>query len=350
MTGTMMAGVASIHAIGAAYAELNDTSKRHGVKQVDRLLSNAKVPFAELMKLWAQFVIGPARREVVIALDWTDYDADDHSTLCAYTATNHGRATPLYWKTVRKSMLADQRTQIEHAFIEDLDDMLPGGLRVVLLADRGFGDQKFYELLAALGWDYVIRFRGNILVTTEDGTTLPAQDRVAPNGRAMMFKNARVTGDRAPVPAVVTVKAARMKEAWCLAASLQDRTAREVVELYGKRFTIEESFRDKKDLHFGLGLKATHIKSADRRDRLLLVLAMAVALITLLGAASEASGLDRTLKTNTVKTRTVSLFNQGMHWYRRMPGLRQDWATRLLTAYDTIIRQHAVFTEAFGVI
>jgi Protein of unknown function (DUF1524) len=32
------------------------------------------------------------------------------------------------------------------------------------------------------------------------------------------------------------------------------------VKLYGKRFTIEETFRDENDIHFGLGLSATHIR------------------------------------------------------------------------------------------
>ena len=43
------------------------------------------------------------------------------------------------------------------------------GVRVQLLADRGFGDQKLYELLKGLAWDYTIRFRGNIEVESRDG-------------------------------------------------------------------------------------------------------------------------------------------------------------------------------------
>ncbi|MBX3193309.1 MAG: hypothetical protein KF819_40375, partial [Labilithrix sp.] len=35
----------------------------------------------------------------------------------------------------------------------------------------------------------------------------------------------------------------------------------------------------------------------------------------------EACGLDRTLKANTVKRRTMSLFNQGSYWYRRIPNM-----------------------------
>src|SRR5262249_46349916 len=115
------------------------------------------------------------------------------------------------------------------------------------------------------------------------------------------------------------VHAKGMKEAWCLATSLVDRTAHDVVKLYGKRFSIEETFRDTKDLHFGLGLSATHIKSSERRDRLLFLVAIAHALLTLLGAASEETGLDRTLKANTAKKRTLSLFRQGLYWYQAMP-------------------------------
>lgn len=55
--------------------------------------------------MWASFVLGP-REEVVIALDWTELDDDDHTTLCAYVVTRHGRATPLAWKTVAKSSTA----------------------------------------------------------------------------------------------------------------------------------------------------------------------------------------------------------------------------------------------------
>ena len=77
------------------------------------------------------------------------------------------------------------------------------------------------------------------------------------------------------------------------------------------RFTIEETFRDTKDSRYGLGLSATHVRNIYRRDRLLLICAMAMTLLTLLGAAGESLGMDRMLKANTVKKRTHSLFRQG---------------------------------------
>lgn len=71
-----------------------------------------------------------------------------------------------------------------------------------------------------------------------------------------------------------------------------------------------------------MGLSATHVTRTDRRDRLMLIRALAQALFTLLGAASEEVGLDRKLKANTAKRRTVSLFNQGWLWHQALPTMR----------------------------
>lgn len=350
VAGVVDAAVLSVHAIGTAYAKLNHSQPKHGIKQVDRMLSNENLVIEELERLWCQFVVGETRDQIVIALDWTDYDDDDHTTLCAYLVTRHGRATALAWKTIRKSELKGRRTATEHEMVERLHDWLPKEIDIVLLADRGFGDQKLYELLEFLGWDYVIRFRGNIVVESADGVAKRADEWVPPNGRARKLDGARVTQDRALVPTVVVVKKARMQEAWCLAATLVGESGSEIVAYYGRRFTIEETFRDTKDLHFGMGLRATHIGDADRRDRLLLLVAMAHALLTLLGAASEETGLDRKLRANTVKRRTHSLFRQGLYWYECIPTMREDWLRPLMQAFDRIVRQHAVFRAAFGVI
>lgn len=349
VVGVLMAAVVSVAAIGKAYALLAGIKGKSGIKQIDRLLSNAGVEVETIQKEWVKFVVG-VREQIVIALDWTEFDDDDHSTLCAYLVTKHGRATPLVWQTVQKSELLGKRTGIEHAMIERLHGWLDPKVGVELLADRGFGDKKLYELLMLYGWDFHIRFRGNIRVENAAGQARSANDWVLPTGRALMLRNAKVTDDRFDVPAVVVVHARGMKEPWCLVTSRKDFTASQVVKRYGRRFTIEETFRDTKDIHFGLGLKATHIRKPERRDRMLLLIAMAHALLTLLGAASEATGMDAYLKANTVKRRTHSLFNQGAYWYQAIPTMRYDWLRKLMNAFDRIVREHAVFREAFGIL
>jgi len=114
------------------------------------------------------------------------------------------------------------------------------------------------------------------------------------------------------IPHVDGSYVARMEDVLDLYA---EATAAVLVNHYAKRWTIEPSFRDTKDLRFGMGLSSTRIGEPMRRDRLLLVSAFAMALLTLLGAVGESLGMDRLLKSNTSKTRTHSLFRQGCMLY-----------------------------------
>lgn len=345
--GVLHAAMLSIHAIGQAYALVAKITAKSGVKQVDRLLSNGGIALDVVLQQWARFIVGQ-NTEIIIALDWTDFEKDDHTTLCAYMVTTHGRAMPLAWQTVKKSALRDQRTGYELAMVERLHAWLPENVAITLLADRAFGYQELYVLLESYGWDFVIRFRGCIFVESASGEVRTAAEWVPLSGRAKMLVGARVTAERTLVGAVVLVKEKNMKESWCLATSLADEKASEIIRLYGRRFTIEETFRDTKDLHFGMGLSATHIHDAERRDRLLLLVAIGHTLLTLLGAASEDSGLDRYLKVNTVKRRTHSLYRQGLYWYHAIPTMREDWLRRLMESFDRILREHAFFSLLFG--
>jgi len=349
VVGLIHAASAAIHLIGRGYAQAAGTSPKHGVKQMDRLLSNPGLVLDDVQRTWSLFVVAE-RTELVVAMDWTDHDDDDHSTLAVYMTTTHGRATPLMWRTYRKSELKNRQKQYEFEMVERIHEWLDPKIDVVLLADRGFGDQKLYDLLMMLGWDFVIRFRGSIRVTTSDGTKAKASDWVPPTGKALMLKDARVTADEFAVPAVVVCWDKMMKEPWCLATTLSSCTATEIVKKYGRRFTIEETFRDQKDIHFGMGLRATHIREADRRDRLLLITAISHALMTLLGAAAERAGLDEHLKVNTVKTRTHSLYRQGLYWYGAIPTMREEWLIPLMEAFDQIIREHQALCDLVGVL
>lgn len=348
VVGALRTSMLSVHMIGQAYAELASIRAKHGVKQVDRFLSNSAFDVWRLLESWASFVVGN-RAEIVVALDWTDFELDDHTTLSAYVITSHGRATPLAWQTVLKSGLTGRRVEIERDFIQRVAKALPAGVRVTLLADRGFADKTLYPVLDALHWDYVVRFR-EVVFVEHSGVMQHARKWLSASGRATMLRDVRITKTKSPVPAVVLVRAKAMKEAWCLATSLTEQKAADIVKLYGKRFTIEETFRDQKDLRFGLGLRATHIRNPQRRDRLLLLAALAQALLTLLGAASEATGLDRALKVNTSPKRTHSLLRQGTYWYGAIPNMRDDWFRDLMTAFDRIVADHAVFREIYDVI
>lgn len=84
------------------------------------------------------------RTEILAVLDWTDHDTDDPTTCVLSLATDHGRTTPMVWKSVRKSDLAGQQFAIETEVLDRAHACLPEAVRVTLLADRGFRDQERY--------------------------------------------------------------------------------------------------------------------------------------------------------------------------------------------------------------
>jgi hypothetical protein len=344
--GVMEAGALGIHAIGTGLAAAQGGQTKHAIKQVDRLLSNPGFNVWELFAQWVPYVVG-ASPDIVVALDWTMFDADAHATVTLHLVTRHGRSTPLVWMTVPTATLKGRQSEYEDTVLTRFHEVLPPSVTVTLLADRGFGDQQLYALLTDLGFRFVIRFRGNIQVRSATGETRPAAAWVPSTGRARTLSGATVTADAYALDAVVCVQARRMKQAWCLAVRGSISGA-DAVRLYGRRFTIEEAFRDTKDPRYGLGLTATHIRDPFRRDRLLLIAAMAMTLLTLLGAAGESLGMDRMLKANTVKTRTHSLFRQGCAYYAAIPNMPTPRLTPLIQRFREFILREPIYVLTFN--
>ena len=99
-------------------------------------------------------------------------------------------------------------------------------------------------------------------------------------------------------------------------------SAANALKLYGKHWGIECSFRGIKDYKFGMA--DIHDSSTQRRDRLVLFSALAIVLLTLLGKAFDAAGLEKTIKANTSKTRTCSFFRQGCIYYQMLPKMKEE--------------------------
>ncbi len=348
--GVMAAASLAVAMIGQALAQARGLVTKHAVpldalasgKQVDRLLSNNGIDVWDSFARWVPHQVS-GREDILVAMDWTDFDHDGQSTLVLSLVTGHGRAAALLWLTAWKEEIATRRNDYEDACLRRLAELVPPGCRVTILADRGFGDQKLFAFLGELGFGYVIRFRGNIHVAAEDGETKPAAEWVGKGGRARKLCRARVTAKGQQVGAVVCVHAKGMKEPWCLAASDPEATAAVLVNHYAKRWTIEPAFRDTKDLRFGMGLSSTRIGEPTRRDRLLLVSAFATALLTLLGAVGESLGMDRLLKSNTSKTRTHALFRQGCMLYDLIPNMPEHRLAPLMENFAEAVSKAGVF-------
>jgi hypothetical protein len=349
-TGVVRSASLGISIIGAGLALARNTEKKHAVKQVDRLIGNDAIDVFTLAARWVPYVIA-ARPEAWIALDWTDFEADGHATLVASLISTHGRSTPLLWRTFAAADIKGSRLEAEELVLKRLRETLPPTVtRALLLCDRGFSDVARWEMFQRHGFDFITRIKAAFFVTDDRGRQKSAGEWLAASGKATTLRGVTVTATKAPIASFVAVKARDMKEPWFLVSSLSDAKGSELVERYGRRFTIEESFRDVKDLRFGMGLANVRVSSPSRRDRLFLLSALAVALLTILGAAGEAAGIDKHFKVNTSKKRQFSLFRQGCDYYEFLPGMREAWAQPLLEKFYELLRGHAVFADVLGII
>src|SRR3954449_2992618 len=88
--GVMTGASLAVAVIGRSLAQARGLLAKHAVKQVDRLMSNPGID--AVFASWVPEMVGP-RTDIVVAMDWTDFDADGH--LALKLVTRHGRATPL---------------------------------------------------------------------------------------------------------------------------------------------------------------------------------------------------------------------------------------------------------------
>jgi hypothetical protein len=350
--GIIHAASLALSVIGQAVAEVHGLDPKHATKQVDRLFNNSKINLILFFSNWVSFLV-KNRTKIIVSLDWTDFDKDDHCTLAINLITSHGRATPMLWMTYQKSKLKNNRGKYERELLGLLKSILPSICeQVVILADRGFSDVDFYDYIKSIGFDFVIRFKKNIYMTI-DGTSKQAHAWLL--NKAKLYKDVGLTSIEYKIPSVVCVHDKKMKDSWYLASSLggvgmPKVTARTIIKYYGQRFSCEENFRDMKDIRFGMGLSSVRIKSAERRDRILMASAIAVSLLTLLGAAGEAIGLDRLLKVNTAKRRTHSLFNQGYFYFRAMVNYKIERFEMLMKKYAELLNEHLIFKGLFSIL
>src|SRR3954451_7736926 len=75
--GVMAGASLGVSVIGKSLAQARGLLPKHAVKQVDRLLSNPRIEAWDVFASWVPEMVGP-RKDIVVAMDWTDFDADGH--------------------------------------------------------------------------------------------------------------------------------------------------------------------------------------------------------------------------------------------------------------------------------
>jgi hypothetical protein len=272
-------------------------------------------------------------------MDWTVFAKDNQMTLTLRLVTKHGRATPLLWETVSTTGLKNNKTDYAFKLLERLRHIVEADCKVIVLADREFGIiENMVKLKEILRFEYILRVKRNFTITTPYGESKLAyewHDKEKP----IVFDNPKITLRYHTVEKVIVCQEKGMKDLWCLVSSTKHLSTENILKFYGARWSTETSYRDEKDLQFGLGLKKSHIRNTLRRDRLFLLSAIAILFLTLLGAASEKVGFDKYIKANTAKKRTHSLFTQGRIILRLATNMHVSWRDKIWSALNELWHQ-----------
>lgn len=327
-----------IAAMGHSLAMAQTTSAKHAIKRVDRFLGNPRIDLEVACGDLITTVVGSAR-SVYLTLDWTDPKTKDgrFQTL-SINVRAHGRAIPIAWMTVAKVNLKDQMRDYEEALCTRVAQLLPAACHPILLADRGFATGRFFRFLDTLGWDWIIRSKGNVRVRWRGrwlllsllGKQRPLQvDGVVQYGQ-------KAAGGSYTGRLVVYADTAH-SDPWFLLVSpgLADCPWGHIVAAYGQRFTCEESYKDQKnDPGAGFHLDCVKLGTADRWDRLWLIFAWAYYWLNVVGWDVEIRGHAPLWRANTVKSRTHALWRLGF-WALTQGGL----------TWRAICRRQAQFTQ-----
>ena len=89
--GVLRGAALAVCAIGQGLAAARGLNPKHATKQVDRLLSNPNINVDDILARWVPYIVG-ARSSIVVALDWTDFEADKQATIMLSLIT--GRSLP----------------------------------------------------------------------------------------------------------------------------------------------------------------------------------------------------------------------------------------------------------------
>jgi len=180
-----------------------------------------------------------------------------------------GRAVPVVWEVIEHGS-----SSVPHAAYAALLDavapLLPGGSKVVFLADRGFADTELMAQLRRLGWHFRIRIKASFGVVRPGHPPCKVEDFALAPGRALFLHNVAITAEQFGPVSLALARHTKNGEYWYIVSD-EPTSVHTFVE-YGWRFDIEENFLD--DKSNGFQLESSLVRDADALTRLCLVLAV----------------------------------------------------------------------------
>jgi hypothetical protein len=254
------------------------TVAKHNIKRVSRFVTNNHVNIAEGCRGLIRIAANSSGGCLLVAVDWVDIGR--YKVLKAAVPIR-GRAVPILFAAYPKWRLKRSQNAFEEAFFELLASLVPPRTWTVVIADRGFARAELVGKLRELRLNHVIRVSSGATFTAKGFAALLSRHGVKEGGHRVLGWG--LYTKRHPVERRVIVTWERGHEKALILGTDLLWHWRKVVAVFKQRMSIEELFRDEKNIRYGWGLRQLKIGTAGRLERLLLVLAFAYLLLLLIG-------------------------------------------------------------------
>jgi DDE family transposase len=269
-----------------------------------RWLGNRRIEVTPLYgPLIAQALQEWGTHTLYLALDtsllWNQY------CLGRLSVVYRGRAVPVVWEVMEHRSSSVTHAAYE-ALLETVPALLPAGVPVVFLADRGFADTELLAQRRRLGWHFRIRIKATFSVLRPGQPVGKVEDFSLAPGRALFLHNVAITAESGGPVSLALARHSSTGEYWYIVRD-EPPSVHTFTE-YGRRFDIEENFLD--DKSHGFQLESSLVRDAPALTRLCFVVAVATLYLVAQGTQVVAAQ----------KRRWVD-----PHWLRGNSHLRIGW-------------------------
>lgn len=275
----------SLPEIAVQMSSINNCTAASNELRISRFLKSKEFQIDDPM--WRDYVallfdlleeVGFLAKGKIIAINVDYTSSTDEFSILSASIPFGGRALPLYFSMRKYPKKKNSLNQIkmEEAFIKELQHLLSNKYKYVIVADRGFGNQRFSSLCEDHGFNYIFRTKDNL--------------RISENEFSKVKKIKDFTGENYDFPEAIIVawnkqirliKTSSGEGVWHIVTSLDKEKFSSIIKQYGYRFKCEKMFQDQKSS--GFNIEKSKIDKYDRFKKLLYLVSLTQMLMMFIG-------------------------------------------------------------------
>jgi hypothetical protein len=292
------------------------TGPKEREQRLYRFLDNIRLTPEVLIPLHVVLACGTKLRErVPMVLDQTTIRGIETLLI---GLVYEGRVLPIAFSCFMKRWIHKSQNILEHGLILAAMSCFPVECRPLLILDRGYARVALFIHLREEGVPFLCRAKRSVMVYLQGQTKGQTLGRVKIKpGQLLRYSVLYHSQKKEPLDLIIYFGKGYREPWYLLVPSETSLTAEQIVELYAKRMSIEQGFRDWKT-HLGVrGLIFYGDNPAPRLTRLLLAFSLSYLLCLALGSTEEAQAVRIFVEIKRHKprhgtTRTLSVLSIGI--------------------------------------